>query len=179
MKLVLLGFRATGKSLIGKLLAQEFGLPFIDLDCFISERAGQSIARIVAQEGWPKFRALEREALRALLHKPAPFVLALGGGAVMHKEEMAALKKQAFMIWLVAQPETILKRLTKDQKTSAQRPSLTGKPLEKEIEEVLAQREPLYRDLAHLVVETDQRSPREVVAEIKKHLPVSGEIGRV
>ncbi len=170
MRIALLGFRATGKSLIGSLLARRLGLPFVDLDQYISQKSGQKIAEIVKQGGWEAFRKLEKEALRRFARENKPLVLALGGGAVLHEEEMDLLAQRAFIIWLTARPETILERLEKDQKTASQRPHLTDKSLEEEVREVLTQRTPLYQRFADLSLATDRLSPEEIVQKIVAHL---------
>jgi len=172
VKIVLIGYRATGKSTVGRLLAEKLGLEFLDLDEEIEARAGKSIAEIVAEGGWETFRKLERELLREMAQREG-LVLALGGGAVMHEEEMEALSRGSFVVWLTASPETISWRLSADQKTASQRPSLTGKDVLAEIEEILEARTPLYRRFAHLTCPTEGKSPEETVSEIISALPSS------
>ena len=164
-KVVLIGVRATGKSTVGRLLAQRLGVPFIDLDELLVTRFGCPIAEVVASRGWAYFREAEREALKEMLEE-GPLVLACGGGAVFHQEEMESLRREALVVWLRAPKEVIAKRLTEDAKTSSQRPSLTGKDVLSEIEEILKSREPLYRRFSHFALDTASVSPEGVVAKI-------------
>lgn len=169
MKIVLIGFRATGKTTIGKLLAERLSLPFLDLDEYLTRREGKSIAQMVAERGWPYFRQKEREAMRELSGFKEG-VIALGGGAVMHEEEMNLLKKDACVVWLKSPPEIITKRLAADNKTGLQRPSLTGADVLQEIETVLGKRLPLYQRFADLEVETSSAPPEEIVARLTESL---------
>ncbi len=168
-KIILIGYRATGKSTVGRLLAEKFGLPFLDLDQYLVRKMGRSIREVVAEKGWEYFRAREKEALLEMAGR-SPMVLACGGGAVLHEKEFISLKKGALVVWLSAQPETIAKRLAKDSSTRENRPSLTGKDVLEEIKEVLISRLPLYRKFADLIIETDQQSPKDVVELIRGYL---------
>ncbi len=168
-KIVLIGYRATGKSTVGRLLAENLGLPFIDLDQYLVQKMGRSIREVIAEKGWAYFRAREKEALLEMASR-GPMVLACGGGAVLHEEEFTFLKKGTLVVWLSAQPETIAERLSRDSSTKENRPSLTGKNIFEEIKEVLISRLPLYRKFADLIIETDQQSPEEVVERIMEHL---------
>ncbi len=164
-RIVLIGFRATGKTTVGRLLAEALGLPFIDLDTYLEGSFGKSIAQVVAEKGWAYFRAREKEALREMASR-RPLVLACGGGAVLHQEEMARLAQDSLIIWLKASKEVVARRLAQDAKTAAQRPALKGKDPLVEIEAVLAEREPLYRKFAHLALDTEKLLPTEVVEKI-------------
>ena len=88
----------------------------------------------------------------------------------MHEEELEALKQESLVVWLTASPETIAKRLMADQKTSSQRPSLTGGDPVSEIKEVLERRLPLYERFAHLVCVSEEKEPEEIVEEILSQL---------
>ncbi|WP_456370154.1 shikimate kinase [Thermodesulfatator atlanticus] len=165
MKIILIGFRATGKTTVGKKLAELLSLPFLDLDEYIVKKAGKTISEIVEEKGWPAFRELEKEALFEMSKKDN-LVLALGGGAVMHADEMDLIKANSSVIWLKSHPEIILKRLSEDEKTCAFRPALTDKDLAEEISLLLSKREPLYEKYADLTVETDHKAPQEIAEEI-------------
>jgi len=160
--IILIGFRATGKTTIGKLLAKTLNKRFIDTDNLIERKVGKTISEIVAREGWPGFRKREKAVIRELA-KEKNLVLALGGGAVLDKENVEYLKKNGFFVWLKANSKTILQRLKQDKKTTFQRPSLTGKPLEAEIKEVLKERIPVYQDVADKSIDTDKMCPKEIV----------------
>ncbi len=164
-RIVLIGFRAVGKTTVGKLLARKLDWEFVDLDAWLEARLKRSIREVVETEGWEAFRRAEREALRTFSGRKE-VVLSLGGGAVMHRKEMEALKAGAFVVWLYARPETIIRRLSEDPRTETQRPSLTGRPLEEEVTELLKERTPLYRHFADLALSTDDLSPEEAARRI-------------
>ncbi|MDL1955941.1 MAG: shikimate kinase AroL [Candidatus Desulfofervidus auxilii] len=160
--IILIGFRATGKTTIGKLLAQKLNKPFIDTDILIEKRAGKTIAEIVKEEGWSGFRKREKMIIKELAEKE-DIVLALGGGAILDAENVECLKKNGIFIWLKAKPETILKRLYQDKKTTSQRPSLTGKSLDAEINQILKERLPIYENIADISIDTDKMLPEEII----------------
>ncbi|QJA05318.1 shikimate kinase [Thermosulfurimonas marina] len=168
-KVILIGFRATGKSTVGRLLAERLSWDFVDLDHYIERRLGKSIREVVEEEGWETFRRAEREALRDFIGRPR-VVLAVGGGAVMHRKEMEELGREGLFIWLKASPETISQRLKKDPYTKTRRPSLTGKSLEEEVRELLQERTPLYSALAHLELSSETQAPEELVEHILEQI---------
>ncbi len=152
-KIILTGYRATGKSTVGRLLADKLGWKFIDTDQEIEKKQRCSIAQMVSAHGWDFFRGLEEKMLFALV--PArQAVVATGGGAILHKEAWSRLMATSLIIWLRASPETICERLTADRKTAGQRPSLTDSDIYSEVESVLAAREQLYRQGSHLAIDT-------------------------
>jgi shikimate kinase len=160
--LVLIGYRATGKTSVGARLAARLHRPFVDLDEVLVREAGRSIADIVAQGGWPEFRRLEKE-LVARYAAITGQVLAPGGGAVLDRDNVAALRENGIIIWLTADPDTIQARLAQDQPRDANRPSLTGSDTIREVTEVLNQRAPLYQAAAQIIVDTTHREVAQVV----------------
>jgi shikimate kinase len=161
MNIIFTGYRCTGKTSAGRRLAALLGRDFYDADELIIRRAGRSIEQIVAEGGWPAFRELERAVIAELSGKDH-CVIAPGGGAILDERNVEHLKIKGFFVWLVADSATIAQRLNKDQTGGAPRPSLTGKPVATEIQEILAQREPIYRRIADLVVDTSHRTVEEV-----------------
>lgn len=174
-KILLIGFRGTGKSTIGKLLAFALGVPFVDADEEIEKKMGKTIKEIVEEKGWSYFRKLEKEFLKTLLSREN-LVCALGGGAVLHEEEMKELKKECIIIWLDADVGEIKKRLKKDEKTSTQRPALTHMSWEEELERLYKERKPLYKKWADLSIECSYESP-EVLAKKIMNLLKEGTYG--
>lgn len=160
--LVLIGYRATGKTAVGARLAETLGRSFVDLDQVLVQEAGESIADIVAQGGWAEFRQREKE-LVARFRRTQGQVLATGGGVVLDPENVAALRENGIIIWLTADPETIQARLTQDQLRDPNRPSLTGGGTIREVAAVLEQRYPLYQAAAQITVDTTQRDVAQVV----------------
>ncbi len=165
MILTLIGYRATGKTTLAKLLAGRLGWEWIDADLEIERLAGKTIARIFAEDGEPAFRDLEALVIAELCRRDR-LVLAAGGGAPMREENRKAMRQSGKVVWLTARGETILKRMSGDAATAEQRPNLTDREPLEEIVHLLAQREAMYREAADLKVDTENRSPEELTEEI-------------
>jgi len=168
-RILLTGFRATGKSLVGRLLADRLALDFLDTDALLCHRIGCSVADFVAEQGWDRFREQEKHVLKDLCRRSG-VVIATGGGAVLHKQEWEALRSRSAGIWLQADGQTIQHRLAADVLSEQQRPSLTGMEPALEIEAMLSERIPLYLQGSDFAVRTDGRSPGELVEEIERGL---------
>lgn len=166
-KVILTGFRATGKSSVGRLLAERLDVSFIDMDDVLVARHGE-ISDLVKERGWDYFRDREKELLEELV-ATREAVISTGGGAVMHRDVWQRLKETGLVVWLTSDLEMICKRLGEDPASGAQRPSLTGLDIRSEAEALLAEREPLYREGSHLEVDSN-RSLAEVVEEIEQAL---------
>jgi len=165
----LIGYRCSGKTSIGKGLAGRLGLPFVDTDELVEKRVGKTIREMVGASGWAFFRRQEREAIKSLAALDQS-IIATGGGAVMAEDNAADLKQEGVLIWLVADEETVLKRMLADAATAEQRPSLSGADLKKEISETLALRTPVYRRLADYAVYTGRAGIEESVERIVEFL---------
>ena len=160
MMITLTGFMGSGKTTVGKVLADFLGCPFMDLDDLIVKKAGKSIPEIFAQDGEPAFRQLEARLLRQTVEKYTEntVVLALGGGAVTTPASAALLHEKSVCIYLRATLETLLARLEGET---------AGRPLaDASLADRLAAREPLYEETAHVVIDTDGLTPEEVADEI-------------
>lgn len=168
-KVILIGYRATGKSSVGKILARHLSFRFLDMDKVIEERTGCSIQAMVAKNGWQFFRDKEKELL-AELASQNNLVIATGGGAILHQEIWQGLKESGLVVWLTADRETICGRLLGDQKTSGQRPALTDTDTFSEVDKVLTEREPLYRSGSHISIDTGSLNLDQVVAAIEKEI---------
>lgn len=165
-RFALIGYRCTGKSSVGKKLASRMGVPFFDSDMIIMDRAGTSIADIVATEGWRRFRKCEEEVIYDLA-SVEDAVIALGGGALDNARNRAVLERAQFrFVWLTADPETIMARMTADENTDRARPSLLNEKMEAETRRMLARREPVYRDAADLICNTSHKSIDSVVDKL-------------
>lgn len=169
MILTLIGYRATGKTTLAKLLAERLAWDWIDADVEIERRAGKSIAQIFADDGEPAFRDLEAKVIAELCRRDR-LVVASGGGAPLRQESRQAMRDGGKVVWLMALPETILARMTIDHTTAARRPNLTDKTPLDEIVELLEKREPIYRESADWVVDTEGRTPEVLAAEILERL---------
>ena len=160
MLITLCGFMGSGKTTVGKVLADFLGCPFMDLDDLVVKKAGKSIPDIFAQDGEPAFRQLEAQVLRKTVEKYAEStaVLALGGGAVLAPASAALLHEKTVCIYLRATLDTLLARLAGET---------AGRPLaDASLADRLASREPIYEKTAHVIIDTDGLSPDEVADEI-------------
>lgn len=153
MNIILLGYRGSGKTSMGRLLADQLWKDFVDLDDEIVRRFdGLSIAEIWQQFGEPAFREKEVEAARDICSRD-DLVIALGGGTVMQPGAREAVEQSdARRIYLYCEPQVLCSRIQGDEATAANRPSLTEQDGGiKEIEAVLAERDPVYREVADVV----------------------------
>ncbi len=170
-KIILTGYRATGKSSIGKILADQLGFGFIDTDQTIEKRQGETITEMVGRGGWDLFRRKEEDLLLELA-KSKNKVIASGGGSVMHEKAWAKLRKDALAVCLIADIKTIGRRLSADSETDDLRPALTEMGTIDEISMVLSERQPLYEKSSDLTINTEGKTPEEVaefiLAELKK-----------
>jgi shikimate kinase len=165
MKIILIGYRCTGKTSAGKRLAAQLGIPFYDTDDLIQGHTGKTIGELVGEEGWDAFRAKEREIIKQLpLSTDA--VIAAGGGAIMDAENRNILKQSGLCVWLTADVNTILQRMQTDQASDATRPPLSRDGLERETVEILRERTPIYQGLADFSVDTSGKKIDAVVDEI-------------
>ncbi len=166
MNIVLIGYRGTGKSSVGKILAERLQRRMVSTDAEVVRRASLSIPEIVKQSGWDHFRDLESEVCQDLAGQDG-LIIDTGGGAVLRQQNVARLKTNGTLFWLTADVATIAARIGGD----SQRPSLTGsKSFIEEIDDVLRERTPIYAAAADHVVATDGRSLADVVATILAQL---------
>lgn len=162
MNIVLIGYRGTGKSTVGKVLAAKLGRGLVSTDKEIVRRAGRSIPEIVAGHGWEHFRDLESDVCKDLGGQDN-LVIDTGGGAILRQQNVDALKRNGLLFWLTASVDTIAGRIGGD----TERPSLTGaKSFVEEIQEVLRDRTPKYRAAADHSLSTDGRSIQQMVENI-------------
>lgn len=169
MNIILMGYRCTGKTSAGRRLAERMGLPFYDTDELVERETGRTIPQIVAGQGWQAFREAETAVILGLSGVDRS-VLALGGGAVLDARNSNSLKKKGVFVWLYATPETIASRMEKDAAAGAERPSLTDRTRIDEMYLVMAEREPLYRRLADLAVNTTGIGTDQIVEAIRSGL---------
>ncbi len=166
-KLIIIGYRATGKSSAGSMLAERLGVEFIDTDVLIERRAGKSISEIVDGNGWTAFRNMERAVLEEVVHAPGQAVISCGGGVVLHGEVLENLLPNVHTVCLTASVDTIVKRISNDSRSPALRPSLTeADSLKQEVEQVLSDREPMYRKFSQFEINTDSRDLHKTVKEL-------------
>jgi len=167
MNIVLIGYRCSGKTSVGKIISERKGISFYDTDDLIVKKTGRSIEEIVKKEGWERFREIEKDVIR----EASGFdnaVIATGGGVVMDQDNVNALKRKGFIAWLDGDPDILIKRMEKDRDAGNIRPSLTGIDPAVETRKVLEVRTPLYRKAADLVINTNSLSVDEAAERILK-----------
>ncbi len=181
MIILLLGYRGSGKSTVGQILASRLQIPFLDTDsAIIQHYNGLSIKDIWSTHGEPAFRKTEAEIIqKALAHHPQ--IIALGGGAVMHPStrQLLTITPNLVRIYLRADAHTLHSRIQADPASAASRPALTDKSSSiEEIEHVLAGRSPVYQVLADQVIDVAGLGPAQVVDRIVAKLgPSLGPLG--
>lgn len=153
MNIFLVGLRASGKTTLGRRLAKRLGMRFVDTDEQVASQAGRDIAGIVATDGWEAFRRLESEILKRVCAERGQ-VVATGGGIVLAPENQRLIRESGTTFYLMAEIATLLRRLNADPAT-AQRPPLSGLPLDQELIQTNMQRGPLYMSLADHILRTE------------------------
>jgi shikimate kinase len=164
--LALIGYRGTGKSTVGRILAGRSDRIFLDADHEVEARAKEPLSTIFAREGESRFRDWEQQTLAELIERFPSAIIATGGGVVLREANRRILRDFGFVVWLTAQPAELARRLESDPGGLAARPPLTALGTVAEIARMLEVRTTFYQELASAVVQTDGRSPEEVVASI-------------
>jgi shikimate kinase len=165
--IALIGFMATGKSIVGKALKEHLGknYSFIETDLLIEDLAGKSIPKIFSEDGEALFREYELEACKKVAQLKKS-IISCGGGVVLNKENIEILKQTCQIVLLTASPEEIYCRAIKDGKEN--RPIINKGDLYKEIETLLRYREPYYKSSAEIIIDTTKKSIDRIVEEILK-----------
>lgn len=167
--IVLVGMPGSGKSSAGRQVARRFGLPFVDSDHLIEAEIGMPIKDYFARHGEEAFRDLETATLRRVGERPGQCVLSTGGGSVLRPENRALLRETGTVLYLRASPEEIYRRLRHDTK----RPLLqVADPLAR-LRALYAERDPLYRECAHYVLDGHGASQAMLVGRIVMQLELS------
>ncbi len=162
MNIVLIGYRGTGKSSVGALVADDLQMTCIAMDARIIEKAGMSIPDIVKHHGWTTFRDMEAEVIRELATRDN-IIIDTGGGVIERPENIDMLQANSCVIWLKASVSAIVFRIQE----GTERPTLTeGKSFTEEVAEVLERRTPLYKNAAQYDIDTDQLTPEQVVDRV-------------
>ena len=171
--IALVGRPGSGKTTVGRQLARRLQLPFVDSDHEIEVRIGCSIREFFEREGEARFRDIEEEVLDTLTQEPNK-VLSTGGGAVLREANRQHLHERGRAIYLKSTPEELFKRLRHD----SNRPLLqVVDPLLK-LKNLFAERDPLYREVAHFVLETGRPSVSTLVNMIVMQLELNGDLGK-
>ena len=170
--LSLVGYRGTGKTTVGSIVARELGWSFVDADRTLEARAGRSIRSIFEQEGEAAFRDLEEQVIAEHTSGP-PVLIATGGGVVLRESNRRALRAFGTIVWLTASAQTLAQRISCLPESISSRPALTASGTVAEIADVLAERLSLYRTLADFEVSTEGLTYAQVadaiIAIVKNH----------
>ena len=168
--IILVGFMASGKSVVGEALSRLAGMPLVDADAEVARRGGRPIPQIFQEDGEAAFRDLERRVI-ADLCAGAGQVIAAGGGAFVDPDSRALMLASGVVFCLSARPETILQRLSQERRTDAAaedatgRPMLAGDDVKSRVESLLGQRAGAYTQVHH-TIETDSLTPEQAARRI-------------
>ncbi len=170
MNIVLIGYRCSGKSAVGKIVAERTGMKLADTDQLLEKKVGCPIDRYVAEKGWECFRMMEKMVVRSVSGQDRQ-VIATGGGVVLDWENVCQLRDAGWLVWLEASVSTIHDRMLKDERTGNPRPGLLGDSPLSEIKQVLGERRAFYERACDLRVDTNEKSPDTVSEEILRAMP--------
>lgn len=160
----LIGYRATGKTTVGRVLADLLRWNFIDADVYLESQAGKTIRDIFQEEGEASFRDRESLNLKELSQRQ-DHVIATGGGIILREENRQRMKETGFVVWLTATAPTLWARIQADSTTLERRPNLTVGGIE-EVETLLEARLPLYEMGCDLRISTEGESPERLASAI-------------
>ena len=162
MNIILIGYRGTGKSAVGGLVADGLNMDCVGMDAEIVRLARLPVPEIVEQFGWSGFRDMETRVAKTLSARDN-LVIDTGGGVIERSENIAALRESGLIFWLTASVDVIISRISGD----TQRPALVaGKTFTEEVAEVLSRRTPKYKRAAQYEIETDRMTPHQVAKRI-------------
>lgn len=176
MNIILIGYRCSGKSTIGSLLAERLNRPFFDTDRAIEERTGRSVQDLIAMAGWASFRKAERRTIQGLAGMN-DLVIATGGGVVLDPQNVSDLRANGWVVWLKADAAAIRCRMQQDPDETLCRPPLAGADPCTEIDRVLGSRTPLYESACDCALDTTSMSPLAIAGEILALLPWNRQTG--
>jgi shikimate kinase len=170
MNIVLIGYRCSGKTRVGRLLAGDSGRTFLDTDRLIEEKTGIALNSYVSQNGWRDFRRVEREIVEAVALEDNS-VIATGGGVVMDPENVTNLRRNGWLVWLAAGATVIRERMIQAQQQGDLRPPLSERDPLEEVDSILRERRPAYERVSDYQVWTDGQTPEAVKQAIVTALP--------
>lgn len=164
--IILIGYMGSGKSTVGRKAAKAVEYTFLDTDVLIEKEEGMTISKLFEEKGESYFREKETETIRRLLAEPKGKIIATGGGLPMKEGNAELLKELGTVIYLKAETDTLVKRLSGD----TSRPLLKNGELREKIETMLAIRGPVYEATADVVLQTDNMSFYEIICKIENLL---------
>ena len=164
--IILIGYMGSGKSTVGRKAAKAVKYSFLDTDDLIEKEEGMTVAKLFEEKGEPYFREKETETIKRLIAEPKGNIIATGGGLPMKAGNAELLKDLGTVIYLKAETDTLVKRLSGD----TARPLLKNGDLREKIETMLAVRGPVYEACADMVLQTDNMSFYEIICQIENLL---------
>jgi shikimate kinase len=166
-RLLLIGMMASGKTTVGRIVAERLGWGYLDSDEQVCERTGRSVREIFEQDGEAAFRKEERLALEAAVADDQPRVIAVAGGAVLDIANRTLLRRAGTIAWLRADPEVLAERVGRSGQ--GHRPLLGDDP-GAALRRLDAERRPIYEELADIVLDVEGRSPEELAEALVQEL---------
>ena len=166
MNIVLIGYRGTGKSVISKVLADILHCQHYGLDEKIIQQAGKSIREIVEQEGWERFREIERGVVEKVSSEARNSIIDCGGGVVVDERNVMDLRRSGKVVLLISGFEKIIQRINRDLRRPPLEATLS---FEEEQRKALSERDPKYRAAADCVFETTDLKPSQTAMKIIEH----------
>ena len=164
--IVIIGFMGSGKTRVGKQLAKDMALPFVDLDKIITKKMNLSIRELLERFGEPYYRALETLALKQLIHDKDRKVISLGAGLPLQEQNEKYLKEIGTIVYLKGSLTTLKKRLEGSRKD----PLLDGDDRDEKIKKLLKQRDPVYEKFADIKVVTGEKPFEELIRDIEEKI---------
>ncbi len=148
--IILIGLMGCGKTTVGKYISRSCKLKFVDTDQMIEKQSGMSIPTIFKIHGEAHFRTMETEVVKKIATKKSMQVISTGGGIIIRPENRELLKKLGFVVWLKTDVDTLYQRVAK----CTNRPLLRTPNPKEVLSKLIAEREPFYRETAHLIIDT-------------------------
>ena len=170
MNIALIGYRGTGKSVISRILADTLHCQHYGIDEEIIRKAGRSISEIVEQEGWGRFREIERKVVEEVAREARNSVIDCGGGVVLDERNVRDLRCNSKIVLLISSLEKIMGRI----KDTNRPPLKEGLSFAEEQRQVISERDPMYRAAADCIFDTTYLKPRQTAIKIIKHFKKKG-----
>ncbi len=164
--IVIIGFMGSGKTRVGKRLAKDFDIPFVDIDRVVTKKMNLSSKEIFDRFGEPFYRALETTAVKALIEDPEQKVISLGSGLPMQEQNEKYIKKLGTVVYLTVSYETLKKRL----ENSSSNPLIEGADKADKIKKLLKQRDPVYAKFADVEMITGDKPFEELIGQLEEKL---------
>lgn len=168
--IVVIGFMGSGKTRVGKRLAQDLKLPFVDVDKLIVKKMKMTVKEIFNKFGEPFFRALETSVIKEMMEYPEQMVISVGSGLPLQEQNKKYLKNLGTVVYLKGSLETLKKRL----ENGSSSPMLAEGTQEEKIKKLLEVRDPVYAQFADIQVITGEKPFEELIAEIEEKLEKTG-----